>query len=217
VSFLSNGPNILGDPSDCNVSGQVSSVLNVDPLFADAGLADNGGLPQGTSGTVGNTFALKPGSPAIDAAGDAFCPATDQRGVARPQGAHCDLGAFELAIAPTPTPTPTPTATPTLTPTPTPVALTPTPTPSPTTTPIPHVTPIPTPTVIPISTPIVTATAIPSPTPTVEPVISGPPFLSTDSSSTGGGGGCAMPGGSGWLPLLLATLGLWWPRRRSCH
>ena len=44
------------------------------------------------------THALLPGSPAIDAAADAACPATDQRGVARPQGAHCDVGAFEREL-----------------------------------------------------------------------------------------------------------------------
>ena len=46
--------------------------------------------------------ALLAGSPAIDAADAAACPATDQRGVARPQDgdddgeALCDIGAFEL-------------------------------------------------------------------------------------------------------------------------
>jgi hypothetical protein len=41
------------------------------------------------------THALLPGSFAIDTAvGD--CPLTDQRGVVRPQGAACDVGAFEL-------------------------------------------------------------------------------------------------------------------------
>ena len=50
-------------------------------------LADNGGPTW--------THALQPASPAIDAADDAACPATDQRGVARPQGADCDVGAFE--------------------------------------------------------------------------------------------------------------------------
>ncbi|MFN8372910.1 MAG: choice-of-anchor Q domain-containing protein [Anaerolineae bacterium] len=36
------------------------------------------------------------------------CPATDQRGIARPQGAACDIGAFELvSIVPTPTPSAT--------------------------------------------------------------------------------------------------------------
>ena len=34
-------------------------------------------------------------SPPIDAGVDAACPATDQRGVPRPQGPHCDSGAVE--------------------------------------------------------------------------------------------------------------------------
>jgi hypothetical protein len=56
-------------------------------------LADNGGQTD--------TLALLPGSPAIDRG--AACPPTDQRGVARPQGAACDTGAFELVPAiPTP-------------------------------------------------------------------------------------------------------------------
>jgi hypothetical protein len=62
-----------------------------DQIVASAGLdslADNGGPTL--------THALLTGSPAIDAADDAVCPATDQRGVARPQGAGCDVGAYEL-------------------------------------------------------------------------------------------------------------------------
>ncbi len=53
-------------------------------------LADNGGPTQ--------THALLWGSPAIDAGDDASCPATDQRGAARPGGAHCDIGAFEYVV-----------------------------------------------------------------------------------------------------------------------
>ena len=40
-------------------------------------------------------FPLLSGSRAIDAADDAYCPATDQIGTERPQGAGCDIGAFE--------------------------------------------------------------------------------------------------------------------------
>ena len=55
----------------------------------DTTLADNGGPTL--------THALVSGSPAIDASPvDADCPTTDQRGVARPQGVACDIGAFEL-------------------------------------------------------------------------------------------------------------------------
>ena len=34
-------------------------------------------------------------APATAAGDDAVCPATDQRGVVRPQGAACDVGAYE--------------------------------------------------------------------------------------------------------------------------
>ncbi len=54
-------------------------------------LANNGGPTQ--------TLALLPGSLAINTAFAANCPATDQRGVGRPQGAGCDIGAFEAAVS----------------------------------------------------------------------------------------------------------------------
>ncbi len=46
------------------------------------------------------TMALAPGSAAIDQvpAKGAECPRTDQRGVSRPQGPACDIGAFEFAV-----------------------------------------------------------------------------------------------------------------------
>src|SRR5207253_10692871 len=54
-------------------------------------LAPNGGPTE--------TMALLPGSPAINEGGSGAngCPATDQRGVRRPQGAACDIGAYEAA------------------------------------------------------------------------------------------------------------------------
>jgi len=51
-------------------------------------LASNGGPTR--------TLALKKGSPAIDAA--VKCPATDQRGVRRPRGRACDIGAYEANV-----------------------------------------------------------------------------------------------------------------------
>jgi hypothetical protein len=42
-------------------------------------------------------MALEPGSPAIDTGTNARCPATDARGVLRPAGLACDVGAFEAA------------------------------------------------------------------------------------------------------------------------
>lgn len=54
-------------------------------------LADNGGPTP--------TMALRPDSPARDTANAAVCPATDQRGISRPQGGGCDIGAYELVAA----------------------------------------------------------------------------------------------------------------------
>ncbi len=78
------------------------------------------------------THALVIDSPAVDAVPSG--PATDQRGVERPQGAAYDIGAFELEPLPLPTTMPLPA---TSTNTPTPVPPTSTSTPAPTNTPTP--------------------------------------------------------------------------------
>jgi hypothetical protein len=84
---------------------------------ASAGLADALTTDVGQTPTL----PLLPGSPAVDLAG--ACTGTDQRDVARPQGAACDAGAYELVpapVLPAPSPTPTPQPAPTPTPIPTP-------------------------------------------------------------------------------------------------
>ncbi len=82
ATITSGGGNVISDGS-CNPAGSDQSFT--DPLLG--ALADNGGPTL--------THALGAGSPAIDAADAGACPATDQRGVARPQGAGCDAGAYE--------------------------------------------------------------------------------------------------------------------------
>ncbi|HEX6206446.1 MAG TPA: choice-of-anchor Q domain-containing protein [Solirubrobacterales bacterium] len=89
VAMLTSDHNLSSDAS-CMFT-DAGSKQNTNPLLA--GLTNNGGETD--------TLALLPGSPAIDAGTNAGCPATDQRGVARPQGSACDIGAFELA-APAP-------------------------------------------------------------------------------------------------------------------
>lgn len=76
INIINGGPNFVEDNS-CGFKG------GTDPLLGP--LADNGG------GTW--THALLPGSPAIDAGYTNLT--TDQRGVARSQGAADDIGAFE--------------------------------------------------------------------------------------------------------------------------
>jgi hypothetical protein len=61
--------------------------IDADPLLGTLGTYPASAKTQ--------TLPLLPGSAAIDAADGATCPATDQRGVARPRGAGCDMGAYE--------------------------------------------------------------------------------------------------------------------------
>jgi CSLREA domain-containing protein len=91
-----------------------ATITLADPLLQ--ALADNGGPTQ--------TQSLGAGSPAINTASSCPPPTSDQRGVSRPQGSACEIGAFEcqtgecVAGIPTNTPTqPGATATPTVTPT----------------------------------------------------------------------------------------------------
>jgi predicted outer membrane repeat protein len=134
--------NNLSFPSAC---GPITAGSN--PLLLS--LADNDGSTQ--------THALDAGSPAINAY-SANCPATDQRGIVRPQGAACDIGAFELVppIEVTPEVTPTEETTPEVTST---------------------VTPEVTPTEE--ITPEVTSTATPEVTPEVTPSVTPPPTMTT--------------------------------------
>jgi hypothetical protein len=122
---------ILAENTGGNCGGAVTSFgYNLDDAascaFAEpgdlAGLPANLGLLQDNGGTT-FTHALLPGSPALEAGNDLSCRPTDQRGITRPQGLHCDIGAFEsetpaTATPPSVTSTFTPTLTPTWTPTP---------------------------------------------------------------------------------------------------
>jgi hypothetical protein len=78
------GWNLIGDDS-CRLTADPTDQQNTDPLLGP--LADNGGPTQ--------THLPLPGSRAIDAGG--VCTGVDQRGVVRPQGAACDVGAVEQA------------------------------------------------------------------------------------------------------------------------
>jgi CSLREA domain-containing protein len=109
----SAGHNIDGGMT-CGLAG-TGDLSSTNPLLAPLG--DNGG-PTLTHG-------LLAGSPALDAADPAECPDADQRGVARPIGANCDIGAFEGTVG-SAAPTATSTAVPSDTPEPTNTAPAPT-------------------------------------------------------------------------------------------
>jgi hypothetical protein len=83
--LISLGNNVFTDESCNSISSD--QVVAVGAVGYDT-LADHGGPTL--------THALLPGSLAIDAADAGVCPATDQRGVARPQDAGCDVGSYEF-------------------------------------------------------------------------------------------------------------------------
>ncbi|MBN1218189.1 MAG: hypothetical protein JXM69_04615, partial [Anaerolineae bacterium] len=88
-SFNGAAYNLIGDlTGSSGTVGTGSDIVSTTPGLGP--LADNGGDTQ--------THALLSGSPAIDAVPEVSCPlATDQRGVSRPQGDACDIGAYEVA------------------------------------------------------------------------------------------------------------------------
>jgi predicted outer membrane repeat protein len=88
--LTSNGSN-LDSSNACGFNPALGDLINTDPQLG--ALASNGGPTQ--------TRALLAGSPAINAvtAGNCPPPSVDQRGVTRPQGSACDIGAFEFQPA----------------------------------------------------------------------------------------------------------------------
>jgi hypothetical protein len=97
VSIASLGNNLIGDPTGCTVFLLPTDLVGDPQLapFVDDGTAGGGYLP------------LQPTSPALDAGDDAICTSppvngVDQRGVSRPQGPHCDIGAYEVSVSAAP-------------------------------------------------------------------------------------------------------------------
>ncbi|MGR8935505.1 MAG: choice-of-anchor Q domain-containing protein [Gammaproteobacteria bacterium] len=82
-SILYKGVSLIEDGS-CGVAA--GGGLAADPKLRP--LLDNGGRTK--------SYALKANSPAKNSGGTATCQTLDQRGASRPQGAICDIGAFEL-------------------------------------------------------------------------------------------------------------------------
>jgi predicted outer membrane repeat protein len=80
------GDRNLSSDSSCAFVEPGLNLLNTAPLLGPLNF-NHGQTPS---------HELLPGSPAIDGGNNSNCTSVDQRGVARPQGPRCDIGAFEV-------------------------------------------------------------------------------------------------------------------------
>jgi CSLREA domain-containing protein len=97
---------IAGDDAESNCLGTITSLgHNLDSgnscnLNNTGDLTDTNPLlgPLQWNGGDTWTYELLPDSPAINAGNNFHCPSFDQRGISRPQGVACDIGAYEFEI-----------------------------------------------------------------------------------------------------------------------
>lgn len=88
-TITSQGHNLIQNAAGCTIAGDTTgNITGQDPKLGV--LANNGGFTK--------TMALLSGSPAINTGDNARCESTDQRGVTRPQGTHCEIGAYEVSL-----------------------------------------------------------------------------------------------------------------------
>ncbi len=93
ATLNSLGYNLIETIADCTINGDLTGVLTeIDPQLGP--LQNNGGATW-TMALGASCPALEAGNPATPGSGVFACEASDQRGVIRPQGTTCDMGAFE--------------------------------------------------------------------------------------------------------------------------
>ena len=86
---------------DCKIDRDATIVANATNFVADGSCnpAHRGDPQLGAITTLADGTWMQiplPYSPVVDAGNATYCPATDRRGVTRPQGTVCDIGAIEL-------------------------------------------------------------------------------------------------------------------------
>jgi len=96
--------NLIGHSGDPGTVGFVFDVTDIVPVQSLGAIVE---LTPRRNGGPTTTHMLPAGSPAIDAAPIEDCPAIDQRGVSRPRGEACDIGAVERVLDPCSTAVPT--------------------------------------------------------------------------------------------------------------
>ena len=107
ADFASQGYNLIGNNTGCTFASATGDRVGTggSPIDSKLGsLGSNGGATP-TMSLLSGSPAINTGNPAAvsDAAPPAPpalipCASKDQRGVSRPQGTHCDIGAFEFQV-----------------------------------------------------------------------------------------------------------------------
>jgi len=88
----------VGSNCGYQVSGLPSNNISTDSSCDGASVVTEAELALGTLGDYGGptpTIPLLPGSVAIENGDNGTCTSADQRGISRPQGGVCDVGAYE--------------------------------------------------------------------------------------------------------------------------
>lgn len=100
ATVTSQGYNLIGTNAGCTITAGAGDKVGTAaaPIVPGlAPLADKGG-PTLTHALLAASPAHSAGSPAPPGGPGDACTATDQRGVPRPQGGGCDMGAYEAAV-----------------------------------------------------------------------------------------------------------------------
>lgn len=93
AALISQGYNLIQNTTNCDISGDTTgNITGQDPQLGV--LANNGGLTP-TQALLAGSPAIDTGNPNLPGSGGFACPTIDQRGVLRPQGTACDIGAYE--------------------------------------------------------------------------------------------------------------------------
>ncbi len=99
-TLTSQGYNLVGDKTGCTFTPASSDLVGTgsSPVNAQLGPLQNNGGPTPTHALLSGSPATDAGNPALPGSGGNACEATDQRGIVRPQGSTCDIGAYEVVV-----------------------------------------------------------------------------------------------------------------------
>jgi Zn-dependent metalloprotease len=99
-TITSQGYNLIGKNTGCSFIATSGDLIgtSVSPINAYLTPLQGNGGPTFTHALMEGSPAIDAGNPAAPGSGGGACEANDQRGVVRPNGAHCDIGAYEGSV-----------------------------------------------------------------------------------------------------------------------